>query len=151
MCPKGDKEKYNIEDEQSSSDEEILTKEEEDKIEKQKRILKEVCKRVLFPLLSLLSRSFQKLDFKDMLSDIETKEIINSILKDKKIILNKNSYNSIMKIIDNNNEIINNIQIFMDGKCLQFNTDAFYNLEKKEYCNLQFWYDKNYTFAPIKK
>ena len=108
-CPKGYKEKYNIEDDQSSNDEEILTKEEEDKIEKQKRILKEVCKRVLFPLLSLLSRSFQKLDFKDMLFNIETKEIVNYILKDKKIILNKNSYNSIIKIINNNDEIINNI------------------------------------------
>ena len=45
-----------------------------------------------------------------MLFNIETKEIVNQILKDKKIILNKNSYNSIMKIIDNNNEIINNIR-----------------------------------------
>jgi hypothetical protein len=114
-CPKGEKEKIIIEEcssenEDSSSDEEPITKEEEDKIEKQKRILKEICKRVLFPLLSLLSRSFKKLDFKDMLFNIDTKEIINSILKDKKIILNKNSYNSIMKIIDNNNEIINNIR-----------------------------------------
>jgi hypothetical protein len=41
-CPKGEKEKYNIEDDQSSSDEETITKDEEDKIEKQKRILKEV-------------------------------------------------------------------------------------------------------------
>ena len=44
---------------------------------------------------------------------------------------------------------MSNNQISMDGKCLQFNTDAFYNLEKKEYCNLQFWYDHNYKFTPI--
>jgi len=36
-----------------------------------------------------------------------------------------------------------------DGSCLQLNTDVFYNLEKKEYCNIQFWYDKNYIYTPI--
>ena len=45
-----------------------------------------------------------------MLYRSDTKEIINSILKDKKILLNKNSYNSIIRIMDNNNEIINNIR-----------------------------------------
>jgi hypothetical protein len=43
-----------------------------------------------------------------------------------------------------------NNQICMDGKCLQFNIDAFYNLDKKEYCNIQFWHDKNYIYSPIK-
>jgi hypothetical protein len=45
-----------------------------------------------------------------MLFHDNTKEIINGILKDKKIILNKNSYNSIIRIMENNNEIINNIR-----------------------------------------
>ena len=43
-----------------------------------------------------------------------------------------------------------NNQIDMTGKSLQFNTDVFYNLEKKEYCNLQFWKDKNYIYTPFK-
>jgi hypothetical protein len=41
-----------------------------------------------------------------MLFHSETKEIINSILKDKKILLNKNSYNSIIRIMDNNNDSV---------------------------------------------
>ena len=45
-----------------------------------------------------------------MLFDATTKDIVNGILKDKKIILNKNSYNSIIRIMDSNNEIINNIR-----------------------------------------
>ena len=118
-CPKGEETKKYIEDNDTNDDDESesnseiseeITQVEEDKKEKHKRILKEVCKRVLFPLLSLLSRTYQQLEFKDMLFHSETKEIINSILKDKKILLNKNSYNSIIRIMDNNNEIINNIR-----------------------------------------
>ena len=45
-----------------------------------------------------------------MLFHDNTKEIVNSILQDKKIILNKNLYNSIIRIMENNNEIINNIR-----------------------------------------
>ena len=82
----------------------------ETKLEIQKRILKEVCKRVLFPLLALLSRSFYSLEFKDMLFHSDTKDIVNNILKDKQIILNKNAYNSIIRIMNSNNEIINNIR-----------------------------------------
>ena len=118
-CPKGDITKNYIDDENCNNEtdkedkeiveEESLKKVEEDKIEKQKRILKEVCKRILFPLLALLSRTFQQLKFKEMLFHDNTKEIVNGILKDKKIILNKNSYNSIIRIMENNNEIINNI------------------------------------------
>jgi hypothetical protein len=123
-CPKGEETKKYIEDnntnnsddeskehsEKSDDESEEITQVEEDKKEKHKQILKEVCKRVLFPLLSLLSRTYQQLEFKDMLFHSETKEIINSILKDKKILLNINSYNSIIRIINNNNEIINNIR-----------------------------------------
>ena len=96
-----------------SNDEDILIplqKVEENKIEKQKRFLKEVCTRVLFQLLALLSRTYHELEFTEMLFHNNTKEIINSILEDKKIILNKNAYNSIIRIMDTNNEIINNIR-----------------------------------------
>jgi len=112
-CPKGGITKIIIDDKEINNNsiiEEPLTKIEEDKIEKQKRILKEVCRRVLFPLLSLLSRTYQQMEFKNMLYHSDTKEIVNSILKDKKIILNINSYNSIIKIMNNNNDIINNIR-----------------------------------------
>jgi hypothetical protein len=83
---------------------------EENKIEKQKRMLKEICSRVIIPLCSLLSRTYTELNFKDMIYDSNTKNIINDILKDKKIILNKNSYDSIIKIMNSNDEIINNIR-----------------------------------------
>ena len=109
-CPKGEETKKYIEDNDTNDNydsesnseisEEELSEEitqVEDKKEKQKQILKEICRRVLFPLLSLLSRTYQQLEFKDMLSHSETKQIINSILKDKKILLNKNSYNSIIE------------------------------------------------------
>ena len=110
-CPKGSITKYDIEDkDDDKSDTDELTQVEEDKIEKQKQNLKELCKRILFPLLALLSRTFIQLEFKEMLFHNKTKEIVNGILKDKKIILNKNLYNSIIKIMENNNEIINNIR-----------------------------------------
>jgi hypothetical protein len=116
-CPKGNITKNDIEtptdnenNSEDISEEDSIVKVEENKIEKQKRILKEVCKRVLFPLLALLSRTFLQLEFKEMLFHDNTKEIVNGILKDKKIILNKNSYNSIIRIMENNNEIINNIR-----------------------------------------
>lgn len=114
-CPKGDITRIYVDEDNKTeyndehTDEDII-KIEEEQIEKQKRILKEVCRRVLFPLLALLSRTHNSLEFKDMLFHTNTKEIVNGILKDKKIILNKNSYNSIIRIMDSNNEIINNIR-----------------------------------------
>jgi hypothetical protein len=111
-CPKGLMKNINDDylKDNNNEENEIFEMEDEDKMEKQKRILKEICSRVLFPLLSLLSRTYTHLNFKDMFLDENTKEIINDILKDKKIILNKNSYNSIIKIMNNNDEIINNIR-----------------------------------------
>lgn len=109
-CPKGDVTKIIIEDDVPKKEDVIIEKVKEDENEKQKRILKEVCKRVLFPILALLSRTFEKLEFTEMLFHDNTKEIVNGILKDKKIILNKNLYNSIIRIMENNNEIINNIR-----------------------------------------
>jgi len=102
---------YSKENETTENEEdEILEIENEDKMQKQKRILKEICSRVLIPLLSLLSRTYTNLNFNDMFINDETKEIINDILKNKKIILNKNSINSIIKIMNSNDEIINNIR-----------------------------------------
>lgn len=42
-----------------------------------------------------------------------------------------------------------NSNVCVNGKCYQFGVDTFYNLEKKEYCNIQFWYDKNYIYKPL--
>lgn len=116
-CPKGLSKKINDEYEEGDNNSNLTDEEnnceityKEDKMQKQKRILKEICSRVLFPLLSLLSRTHTNLNFKDMFVDENTKNIINDILKDKKIILNKNSYNSIIKIMNSNDEIINNIR-----------------------------------------
>ena len=112
-CPKGDITKTNIRGDTEPKKEHSIEEEskvEEDKNEKHKQFLKEVCKRVLVPLLALLSRTYSQLDFTEMLSHNDTKEIVNGILQDKKIILNKNSYNSIIRIMKNNNEIINNIR-----------------------------------------
>jgi hypothetical protein len=106
-CPKGAITKNYIDDmdngsnnktddEDEISEDEPLTKVEEDKIEKQKRILKEVCKRVLFPLLALLSRTFIQLEFKEMLFHDNTKEIVNGILKDFYPMLIANNYRIIV-------------------------------------------------------
>ena len=58
--------------------------------------------------------------------------------------------NNIQLYFNYNINPMENNQIDMTGKSLQFNTDVFYNLEKKEYCNLQFWKDKNYIYTPFK-
>ena len=116
-CSKGLNKKINDEYEDGDNNSNFTDEEnngeitdKEDVMQKQKRILKEICSRVLFPLLSLLSRTYTNLNLKDMFVDENTKNIINDILKDKKIILNKNSYNSIIKIMNTNDEIINNIR-----------------------------------------
>ena len=49
----------------------------------------------------------------------------------------------------NINPLDDNENFCVNGECLQLNTDVFYNLEKKEYCNVQFWYDKNYIHTPF--
>ena len=112
-CPKGLSVKLN-DKKSTETDNNLIENEEEnkeeDKIEKQKRMLKEICARVLIPLFSLLSRTYAELNFKDMIFDEYTKDIINDILIHKKIILNKNSYDSIIRIMNNNDEIINNIR-----------------------------------------
>jgi len=124
-CPKGDIIKTYIDDdinnsenaisddsdtddsESTNSDTKLLN--EKEKKEHRERYYKNVCI-ILFKFLGLLSRTYQQLEFKDMLFHQDTKDKINSILKDKKIILNKNKYNSIINIMDNNTEMITNLR-----------------------------------------
>ncbi len=176
-CPKGlslklnDKKSTDTEN-NSTVDEDEITEEnkEEDKIEKQKRMLKEICFRVIIPLCSLLSRTYTELNFKDMIYDSNTKDIINDILKDKKIILNKNSYDSIIKIMNSNDEIINNIrEIYQNApanKIHQLIAKHFIpSIEEKknnaeiptpihlveemlEKMPVEFWKEKNKVFEP---
>lgn len=81
--------------------------------------------------------------------DYECKTIHSTYSRLKKYKVSPHG-NKIKLYFDCNINPMENNQICMDGKCLQFNTDAFYNLEKKKYCNLQFWYDKNYAYTPVK-
>lgn len=116
-CPKGDKTKTQIDapiqSEGDGTDTEIA-KEEAEKIEILINQTLEMCKSFLFPLLALISRSYQIHDFKCIFTDEKTGELIKSLLKDKKIELNKDTYPIIVKImnqiIENNEEIVNNIR-----------------------------------------
>ena len=118
-CPKGDKQKYEIDSPKKDNYEKEDEKSEEYKEESEDEedlINKtfELCRSFLFHLLSLISRSFNIFDYKDIFINNETKKIIKSALEDKKIDLNHNNYNNIINImntiIDNNNDIINNIR-----------------------------------------
>jgi hypothetical protein len=115
-CPKGDKTKHKI-----GSPEE---KEDATEREKQKEIIEtlinqtyEMCKNFMFPLLSLISKSYQIYDYKEIFTNEKTGELIFALLENKmyngKKIEIKYKYNiiSIMnQIIDNNIEIVNNIR-----------------------------------------
>jgi hypothetical protein len=113
-CPKGDKTKVQIDSPNKKEDENKLSKEETEKIENLINQTCEMCKSFLFPLLALISRSFKIFDFKDIFTNEKTGKLIISLLKDKKIELNKDNYNIIVNImnniIDNNDEIVNNIR-----------------------------------------
>ena len=116
-CPKGDKTKTEIDAPDSHNDNEKetnLNEGETDKIELLINQTYEMCKSFLFPLLALISRSYKILDFKEIFTSYKTKELIISLLKDKKIELNNNNYiiivNIMNHIIDNNAEIVNNIR-----------------------------------------
>lgn len=69
-----------------------------------------MCKSFLFPLLSLLSISYNIINFKDIFDNIICKNIILKICQEKKN-LNINNYDKIKiimtQIIDNNEDIIN--------------------------------------------
>ena len=118
-CPKGDKTKTEIDAPESDNDndnekETKLNKEETDKIKPLINQTLEICKSFLFPSLALISRSYKILDFKEIFTSDKTKELIISLLKDKKIELNNNNYiiivNIMNHIMDNNAEIVNNLR-----------------------------------------
>jgi hypothetical protein len=78
----------------------------------------ELCRGFMFPLLALLSNAFHMVCFKEILTRPSTKEIIISLLREKKIEFseqtNLKSYKYFIyimeSIINNNAEIINNIR-----------------------------------------
>jgi len=116
-CPKGDKTKTQIEpphEKEEKKDEGKMSEEEVAKIEILINQTYEMCKSFLFPLLALISRSYKIFDFKDIFKSEKTGRLIVSLLKDKKIELNKDNYSIIVNImntiIDNNAEIVNNIR-----------------------------------------
>lgn len=119
-CPKGDKTKVQIDapddiiDNDKKEDENKLNEEETAKIELLINQTYEMCKSFLFPLLALISRSYKLFDFKEIFTGEKTGRLIISLLKDKKIELNKDNYiiivNIMNNIIDNNAEIVNNIR-----------------------------------------
>ena len=113
-CEKGDKTKIQIDGPDKKEDENKLNKEETEKIEILINQTCEMCKSFLFPLLALISRSFKIFDFKDIFTNEKTGKLIISLLKDKKIELNKDNYNIIVNIMNNiindNDEIVNNIR-----------------------------------------
>lgn len=116
-CPKGDKTKVQIDapyDVGAKEDENKLNEEETANIELLINQTYEMCKSFLFPLLALISRSYRLFDFKEIFVSEKTGRLIISLLKDKKIELNKDNYiiivNIMNNIIDNNDEIVNNIR-----------------------------------------
>ena len=116
-CPKGDKTKTQIDTPvqlECDETETAIAKEEAEKIEILINQTLEMCKSFLFPLLALISRSYKIHDFKCIFTDEKTGRLIISLLKDKKIELNKDNYPIIVKImnqiIENNEEIVNNIR-----------------------------------------
>jgi site-specific DNA-methyltransferase (adenine-specific) len=125
-CPKGEPSKTEIDGPDKKSkkkdDDEIKKKEEEIKLEILINQTYELCKGFLFPLLALLSRSYNIYSFVEILVNEKTKELVISILKNKKIEINKNNYtmfvNIMTNIIDNNGEIVDNIrEIYNRNNC----------------------------------
>ena len=116
-CPKGDKSKVQIDapnNDIDKKDENKLNEEDCAKIEELINQTCEMCKSFLFPLLALISRSYKIFDFKEIFINKNTEKLIISLLKNKKIDINKDNYiiivNIMNNIIDNNIEIVNNIR-----------------------------------------
>jgi len=118
-CPKGDKTKIEIDAPYVADDLEKEKQEEETaKAELLINQTYEMCKSFLFPLLALISRSYNMFDFKEIFVNDKTMILMISLLLDKKIDLDDNNYiilvNIMNHIIDHNVEIINNIrEIYM--------------------------------------
>jgi site-specific DNA-methyltransferase (adenine-specific) len=177
-CPKGDKTKVQIDApddiDNDKKDENKLNKEETAKIELLINQTYEMCKSFLFPLLAIISRSYKLFDFKEIFTTEKTEGLIISLLKDKKIELNKDNYiiivNIMNNIIDNNAEIVNNIReiysIAPANKLRELIEKHFIptNDEKKEFAEIptpvklvdemldsvsvEFWKTPNKVFEP---
>ena len=107
---------------------EIDPREKEDKIEKEEDKSEdsdeikeelinqtfEMCKRFMFPLLSILSREYNIINFKEIFIDDICKDILLKIFHEKKIDLKNNNYDKIKnimsQIIDMNDDIVNSIR-----------------------------------------
>ena len=127
-CPKGEPSKTEIDgpdkksEKKDDTDDEIKKKEEEIKLEILINQTYELCKTFLFPLLALLSRSYNIYSFVEILVTEKTKELVFNILKNRKIEINKNNYtmfvNIMTNIIENNGEIVDNIrEIYNKNNC----------------------------------
>lgn len=87
------------------------------KNEENKKKLRNMCGKLLFPLLGLLSRTYTISDLKDLFKNNDNydnvKNIIKSFLIEKKIILNENNTlesKTIVNIMNKNDEIVQNIR-----------------------------------------
>ena len=119
-CPKGEKERTQIDAPKESDDVKECKKLDESEVVKNEILINqtyEMCKSFLFPLLALISKSYNVYDFNDIFSDEKTKKLIISLLKDKiknKIELNIDNYNIVVEImntiIDNNQEVVSKIR-----------------------------------------
>jgi hypothetical protein len=126
-CPKGEPTKTEIDGQDKKSDkkdddDEIKKKEEEIKLDILINQTYELCKTFLFPLLALLSRSYNIYSFVEILVNEKTKELVINILKNRKIEINKNNYtmfvNIMTNIIEKNGEIVDNIrEIYNRNNC----------------------------------
>ena len=74
----------------------------------------EMCKSFMFPLLSILSREYNIINFKEIFIDDICKDILLKIFHEKKIDLKNNNYDKIKnimsQIIDMNDDIVNSIR-----------------------------------------
>lgn len=121
-CPKGEKTKVQVVDRPQTSDPTSLTPEESEKIEILINQTYEMCKRFLFPLLALISRSTKIFDFKELFRNEKTGSLIFSLLSYKIEQLDEDKYiliiNIMNNIIDNNTEIVDNIrEIYGSAPC----------------------------------
>jgi len=128
-CPKGDKKKHQVDapdapdapddPDKEKEKEPELTPEETEKIELLVNQTYEMCKSFLFPLLALISRSYNLFEFKEVFTNEKTEGLIISLLKEKLKLKNIKIdkvdnfitiVNIMNNIIDNNAEIVNNIR-----------------------------------------
>ena len=119
-CPKGDKQKHEIDspknknDDSNENDKDKDKDNDENEDKNEEELVNktfELCRTLIFPLLSLISRSFNIFDYKDIFINNNTKKLILSALHNKIKLENYNYIINIMNIIiDNNIDIVNNIR-----------------------------------------